>query len=228
LKRNLIITVDGPAGAGKSTVGRLLAEALSCTYLDTGSLYRGIAYQIARAGVRYDDLDRISELCRNTRLELKWHNGKGRLYVNGRDVSKDIRTPEISMLSSRISAIPFVRQHLLGLQRTVALNDTIVAEGRDMGTVVFPDADIKFFLDASVEERTERRYRELTGRGVAADREEVKREIIQRDRQDTERETAPLRAAEDAVIIDSTNEAAVDVVGRMLRYIREKFSDALE
>lgn len=226
MKKHFIVTVDGPAGAGKSTVSKLLAEALSCTYLDTGALYRGIAYQMARSGMTVVDPDRIRALCEETKLTLKMRQGMIRVFINGWDVTEDIRTPGISMLSSKISALPAVRKHLLSLQRKAARNRSVVAEGRDMGTVVFPNADVKFFLIASVEERARRRYEELKGKGFDTDAEVVKREIEQRDRQDIERDIAPLRAAGDAVIIDSTKETAADVVKRMIGHIRTRFPDA--
>lgn len=225
VKKNIIITVDGPAGAGKSTISKLLAEALSYVYLDTGALYRAIAYQIDKEGLSGEESEKIPDLCKRTRLILKSRGGDVRVCIGDRDVTEDIRTPKISMLASRISAFPVVRKHLLTLQREIGRHGAIVAEGRDMGTVVFPKADIKFFLDASVEERTRRRYAELRGRGFAADFENVKSEIEQRDRQDREREIAPLMAAKDAIIIDSTNDGVTNVVNRMMSMIRSRFQD---
>jgi len=227
VKKNIIITIDGPAGGGNSTISRMLAETLSYIYLDTGALYRAIAYQVDKEGLSEEEDDKIRELCGRTNLILKSQRGKVMVYVNGRDVTEDIRAPKISMLSSRISAFPFVRKHLLKLQRELARNGAIVGEGRDMGSVVLRNADIKFFLDASVEERARRRCAELLGRGFAADFAEVKMEIVLRDRQDSQREIAPLRAAKDAIIIDSTNNGVMDVVNRMMTLKRSRCRDAV-
>jgi cytidylate kinase len=226
VKKRLIVTIDGPAGAGKSTVSRLIADALSYIYLDTGALYRAVAYKVYREGLVEGTEEQIGDLCRRTDVNLKSDQSRVQVYVDGCDVTDDIRDPRISMLASRISALPIVRERLLAVQREMAENGGIIAEGRDMGTVVFPHADIKFFLDASVEERARRRYDELRGRGLDADPEEVREEIVLRDLQDRTRDIAPLRAAPDAIIIDSSNHGVRDVAGRMLTLIRRRYGDA--
>jgi cytidylate kinase len=208
LTKRYVVTVDGPAGSGKSTVGRLLARALAYVYLDTGALYRAVALKVGRAGLDASDKPGIAAL-------------------DGRDVTELIRTPEISMLASTVSAVPEVRQRLLAVQREAARAGGIVAEGRDMGTVVFPGADVKFFLTAGPEERGRRRWLELRERGHAADLEDVIRDVARRDRQDSEREIAPLRPSEDGVLVDSTGKTVEEVVGEMLRVIKSKENKTL-
>ncbi len=220
MKNRLVITVDGPAGAGKSTVSRILAKKLSYIYLDTGALYRAIAYQADREGLADAEESRLRELCEKTRIEFR--PGKSiRVIVNDVDVTDEIRAPEIGLLASSLSARAVVRKSLLFKQREIAGKGGVVAEGRDMGTVVFPWADVKFYLDASVEERAKRRCRELIGKGYAAIYDEVVQEISRRDRQDREREIAPLRPAEDAIIIDSTTEGIQEIVNKMMDLIKK-------
>lgn len=218
----MIITVDGPAGAGKSTVSRLLAERLSYRYLDTGALYRSIAYAAEKEGISGEADEILRALCERTTIEMVSEAMNIRVFVNGADATQDIRTPGISLLASRMSANPAVRAGLLGLQRKMAAEGGIVAEGRDMGTVVFPDAEVKFFLEADVDERARRRFSELKQKGFEISRDAVREEIIIRDRQDRERSVAPLRPAEDAVIIDSTGLGIEDVVDRMARFVEER------
>ncbi len=217
--RRKIIVVDGPAGAGKSTVSIRLAERLSYRYLDTGALYRAIAYQADREGASGEEALRI--LCKKTRIDLATENGKTRVFIDGTDATEEIRTPRISMLASRISALPAVRSGLLALQRKMAEGGGVVAEGRDMGTVVFPQADVKFFLKASLDERARRRYLELQEKGLEVSFEQVRQEIIVRDRQDCERDVAPLRPAEDAIVIDSTDAGIEETVDRMMARVEE-------
>jgi cytidylate kinase len=213
-----IITIDGPAGAGKSTVARKLAGRLSYRYLDTGVLYRAIAYKALQAGIEDDKA--VAALCRETRIEARLEEDKTRVFVDGEDVTERIRTPEIGMAASKISALPEVREALLPVQRDIAGEGGIVAEGRDMGTVVFPAADFKFFLDADVEERGRRRFLELREKDPGIVAEEVRKDIEKRDRRDSTREVAPLTPAEGALIVDSTGLKVEEVVEKMMQAIR--------
>jgi len=217
-----VVTVDGPAGSGKSTVSRLLARELSCVYLDTGALYRAVALKVSRAGLAPDDRAGIAALCAKTAVALAVREGATRVLLDGQDVTEEIRTPAISMLASTVSALPEVRQRLLAVQRETAPAGGIVAEGRDMGTVVFPGADVKFFLTAGPEERGRRRWLELKQRGHEVELAEVIRDVARRDRQDSGREIAPLRPSGDAVLVDSTGKSVEEVVQEMLRVIKGK------
>jgi len=222
LTKRYVVTVDGPAGSGKSTVSRLLARELSCVYLDTGALYRAVALKVSRAGLAPDDRAGIAALCAKTAVALAVREGATRVLLDGQDVTEEIRTPAISMLASTVSALPEVRQRLLAVQRESGPAGGIVAEGRDMGTVVFPGADVKFFLTAGPEERGRRRWLELKQRGHEVELAEVIRDVARRDRQDSGREIAPLRPSGDAVLVDSTGKSVEEVVQEMLRVIKGK------
>ncbi len=219
LKRPFVITVDGPAGSGKSTVSRMLAVRLSYAYLDTGALYRAVAYRASESGIRPDDEEGLRNLCNRIRIDIRNQDGIMKVFVDGVDVSNVIRSPGVSMMASRVSAVPAVREALLLLQRKTGEKGGIVAEGRDMGTVVFPGADFKFFLTAGVEERSRRRYLELAEKGESVSLEDVRRDVIRRDRQDTDREIAPLRPSEGAIFIDSTNLGISEVIEKMVEII---------
>jgi cytidylate kinase len=221
-RNGLIVAIDGPSGAGKSTITRLLAERLGYIHVDTGAMFRAIALSAGRSGVAVDDDDALAELCRQADITFMRDDGCCRVMLNGEDVSAAIRTPEISALTSRISAKKPVRDSLLELQRRMGQDGGVILEGRDIGTVVFPDAEVKFFLSASAEERGRRRYLELTAKGEAATLEETIAEAVKRDRQDENREHAPLCRAVDAVEIDSTGLTIEDVLTAMERIIREK------
>jgi len=215
----LVITIDGPSGAGKSTVSRALAGRLSYIYLDTGALYRAVAYAVVKERISPGDKGCLLNLLRRTKIFLRNTDGRVKIFVNDEDVTEKIKTEEIGLLASKVSAIPFVRETLLSIQREVAKGGSIVAEGRDMGTVVFPDADYKFFLDASVEERVRRRYNELEAKGTRREYHEVERDLLIRDRLDRERKTAPLRVPQDAFIIDSTDMTVSEVVEKMVTIV---------
>ena len=218
-----IITIDGPSGVGKSTVSRRVAAVTGYTYLDTGAMYRGTGWFILERGVSLDDEEAIASLLDNLELELypaEDENSDVRVVVNGKDVSDAIRTPEMAMVASKVSALPVVREVLTGIQRQYAHRGKIVAEGRDVGTVVFPAAGYKFFLDARPEERARRRVAQLLAKGVQADFQKILAMTVERDKNDSERQIAPLRPASDAVRIDTTTLQVDDVVEKILAVIK--------
>jgi CMP/dCMP kinase len=217
----LLITIDGPSGAGKSTVSRMLAEKLGYIYVDTGALYRGVAYEAAAAGVASGDSEGMERVCRGLFLRFSRTDEGLRLFSGEADITDRIRTPSISMLASAVSALPVVRDHLLALQRRLGRDKRAVFEGRDMGTVVFPEADVKFFLYADPDARAMRRFREL-GEKAGEGLEEVKAEMSRRDENDQKRAIAPLRPAENAIPIDSTHLSAHEVVDLMVGHIERR------
>jgi len=215
----LLITIDGPAGAGKTTVSRTLADRLGYRYFDTGALYRGVALAAKIQGIDPQSDADLKQLCSGLKLAFAVNQAGLRLISNGQDISERIRTPEITMLASAVSARPVVREYLLDLQKDMGSEKAAVFEGRDMGTVVFPAADIKFFLNASTRKRAERRFDELKSKsGQTLD--EVERDIQQRDRNDSTREVAPLKPARDAIIIDSTDLTVEQVVELMVSHLK--------
>lgn len=218
-----VIAIDGPAGAGKSTASRRLAERLGFVLVDTGALYRGVALAAREAGVCWDDGPALGELART--LDLRFETGDGgepRLRMNGRDRSRDIRTPEVARGASRVSAHPPVREALLDLQRRLGADGGVVLEGRDIGTVVFPDAEVKVFLTASPETRARRRLGDLRARGMQADYEATLAEIRERDERDSSRPVAPLRPAEDAIVLDTSDLDLPQVVDRLVDLVRRR------
>jgi cytidylate kinase len=217
-EKALLITIDGPAGSGKTTVSRLLAERLKYQYVDTGALYRCIAYEVDKAGIDPTDNHSIQRLCQDLSICFRKVDGESRIFSNDSDITDKIRTPAVTMLASAVSAMPAVRKHLLAVQRKMGKEKSVVFEGRDMGTVVFPEADVKFYLDASIDIRAQRRYGELKNQH-AQTLETVREDMQNRDHNDSNRELSPLKPAEDAFIIDTTHLSAEGVVAVMLNNI---------
>jgi CMP/dCMP kinase len=233
-----IVAIDGPAGAGKSTAARLLAYQLGFRLIDTGALYRSLALQALETGVDFDDEEALAALCLSMKiqfgkLEKTSSDSEDRITVprlpifcNGMDVTDAIRRPEIGMAASRISSFSKVRDALLALQRAFGEEGGIVMEGRDIGTVIFPKAELKFYLTASVESRAKRRFEELSAKGESnLEYERVLRETAQRDAQDMNREVAPLRQSQDAILIDSTTKDLIQVVSEMAEQVRKFFKE---
>jgi CMP/dCMP kinase len=218
----LIIAIDGPSGAGKSTLAKRLARELGFIYLDTGAMYRALALKVLRQGVDLADDVRLARLVESTEIDLREDNGALEVLLDGVNVAHEIRTPEVSQMASKVSAVKIVRARMLALQRGMGQRGDVVAEGRDIGTVVFPDAEVKIFLEASAEERARRRCAELRETGRTADLRETLREMEERDKRDRERDLAPLRVADGALRIDSSNASADAVAAKVLAEIGSK------
>ena len=227
VEKQNIITIDGPSGAGKSTISKLLAARLYYTYLDTGAMYRVVGLQVERTGLDLqaaNSREKLVQLLDSFDLKLApgLENQETRAFLNGEDVSETIRTPEMAMVASRVSAEPEVRTKLSDMQRVMGSKGAIVAEGRDMGTVVFPDAKYKFFLDATPEERALRRQKQLLEKGQKVEYEEILSQIRKRDQDDSSRSLAPLKPAADAIVIDSSEMSIEEVVSFMLAVIEKR------
>lgn len=225
MKQQFIIAIDGPSGVGKSTLSRRLAQKLRYVNIDTGAMYRSVALAAHNAGIAMDDGEALGQLCTNLEIRFIRKDGMEKVLLDGTDVSEAIRTPEISLLSSQVSAQPEVRRAMLSLQRKMGEHGGVVLEGRDIGTVVFPMAEVKFFLAATSAERAKRRYLELKAKGLDVDLAQTLAEVEARDAADCGREHAPLRQAQDAVLIDTTVLDIDQVLDRMLEVIAERQSD---
>ncbi|MFI5396557.1 MAG: (d)CMP kinase [Candidatus Binatia bacterium] len=217
--KGIVVAIDGPAGAGKSTVSRRLAQALGYRYIDTGAMYRVIGVLAAERGIDLSDSARLGALCDATHIEFIEHGDRVHIDADGRDVSEAIRTGDAAQLASKASAVPEVRHRLVAQQRAMAAEGGVVMEGRDIGTVVFPDAPVKVFLDASAAERARRRTYELQGEATTADIERMEKEIAERDARDRTRAHSPLRPAADAVVVDTTDKTIDEVVAMLCALI---------
>ena len=217
------IAIDGPAGAGKSTIARKVAAELSIIYVDTGAMYRAIGAYAIRKGVDTKDAESVAALLPEISLELSYSEEQGqRIFLNGEDVSTEIRLPEMGMAASNVSAIPDVRAFLLEQQRSMAKRQSVIMDGRDIGTVVLPDAEVKIFLTASPEERARRRWKEFSEKGLLDTYEEILADVIRRDEQDMNRPIAPLKQADDAVLLDSTELNFAQTVEKVKEIIKER------
>ena len=218
------VAIDGPAGAGKSTIAKVLAKELGLIYVDTGALYRTVGYYTTHRGITLDDIEGITAALSDLTVELKYVDGVQRVFANGEDVSDLIRTPAISMAASAVSAIPAVRDYLLATQRDIAAKNSVVMDGRDIGTVILPNAEVKIFLTASPEARARRRYAELQEKGDPATYEEVLSDMIKRDYDDSHRATAPLKQAEDAVLVDTSDMGLAETIDHMKQVVANKLA----
>ncbi len=217
------VAIDGPSGAGKSTLARRAAARLNFRYVDTGAIYRAVGYHMALMGVGPRDKDGITRLIDDVNIRIEYpDDGIQHMILNGRDITGEIRTPEMSLYASGVSALPCVREYLLDMQRALARTHSVIMDGRDIGTVVLPDADVKIFLTASPEKRAERRYAELREKGERATLAKVLDEMRLRDRQDTTRDIAPLRCAPDAVRLDTSDMTLDESEEAILRIVRGK------
>jgi len=218
----LIVAIDGPSGAGKSTISKLLAKRLGYINIDTGAMYRSVALAVRRAGIRLDDRSALQRLLADIRIEFR-HTAAGDLVLlDGEDVSAEIRTPEVSQLTPSVAAVPAVRQAMVDRQREMGARGGVVLEGRDIGSVVFPQAEVKFFMDASAEERGRRRFEELKAKGIEVDLQQTIRDVEARDLADSRREHSPLVKTADAVVVDTDGRNVDQVLAIMLAVVSER------
>lgn len=218
----MIIAIDGPSGAGKSTLSKKLAKRLGFVYIDTGALYRTVGLKFINKSVQLDNTALVKEVLSDTTVDINYVNAEQRVYLDGVDVSDDIRTPEVSLMASAVSALPEVRAFLLGMQRSIANGKNVILDGRDIGTVVFPNAEVKIFLSASAKERAKRRYEELIAKGQDVTFEQVLEDLEKRDYNDSHRAIAPLKQADDAYAFDTTGNTFDESLDLLVEYLKTK------
>ena len=219
------IAIDGPAGAGKSTIARKVAKELSFIYVDTGAMYRAMAYYLLKNHVSGENSKEIEEKCQDAEISICYENGEQQVLLGEENVTSYLRTEEVGKMASVSSANGKVREKLLSLQRNLAAQNDVVMDGRDIGTTILPGADVKIYLTASADTRAQRRYQELTEKGESCDLEEIKKDIIARDERDMNREVSPLKQAEDAVLVDSSHMGIEEVTEEIIRIYKEKVKD---
>lgn len=219
---SFIVAIDGPAGTGKGTITKLVAEELNLINIDTGAMYRCVALDAYRKGIKETEIEKLESLLKDINIELKRENGISKVFLNGEDVTEKIRTPEVNSCVAKYAAVKCVRDKMTPLQQQMGKLGNIIMEGRDIGTAVFPNADVKIYLDASIEERANRRYKQNLEKGINQSYEEVLESIKQRHILETTREINPLKKAEDAILVDSTHLTIDEVKQEVLRIIKEK------
>lgn len=214
------VAIDGPAGAGKSTIAKLVAKEKGYIYVDTGAMYRAMALHFLNCGIQAEDTQGIIDACKDADVSIRYEGGAQQVYLNGENVTSRLREERVGNMASVSSAVPEVRQKLLELQRGLAKSEDVIMDGRDIGTNILPNADVKIYLTASVATRAKRRYDELTEKGSDCSYDEIAHDIEERDRRDMSRETAPLRQAEDAILVDSSDMTIDEVVAEIIRHCR--------
>ena len=214
------VAIDGPAGAGKSTIAKLVAKEKGYIYVDTGAMYRALAIHFLKTGIAPENTEKVIEACRDADVSIRYEDGAQQVYLNGENVTGMLRTEEVGNMASKTSAVPQVREKLLELQRTLAKENDVIMDGRDIGTNILPDADVKIYLTASVETRAKRRYDELKEKGEDCDLDQIAQDIKERDERDMSRETAPLKKADDAILVDSSHMSIPEVVSEICSHCR--------
>ncbi|HPP88336.1 MAG TPA: (d)CMP kinase [bacterium] len=224
MKNKIVIAIDGPAGSGKSTIAKKIADILGILYIDSGAMYRAVTLKCLKSDINLDNPQEIIDVCKKTKIDLKQNNGILEVFVDSENVTENIRLREVTNNVFKIAREPKVREILVAQQQEFAKTSSVIMDGRDIGTVVFPNADLKIYLDASVEERTRRRIKELEAKNEQVDFEKLKEEIIERDRQDKMREVGPLKIADDAIVVDTTGLSINEVINKILEILNSQLS----